>query len=307
VTPAELKQAAGVIRARLQGLALTGTVTVRSGSNLLLVRIDGRDHVSATATRLITESAELMFFDFEADLTGPSKDAKGNPVASPSLHDLLTQLEQQAPQGRPRAYYLFRSNTTRLLRGPTSTLQELLHPYGGKTPAGTNVLTAPAHEIIVACPAASGCLGATTSSATYYYALKHPELTGADLVRGRTHSDIGPVGNPVVLLQFTDHGSKVFEQITRAEAQRGTAKYRLAGKRGNPVDYVQHFAIVLDGVLESAPYIDFQQNPDGIPGPDAEIDMGPGATFRTAKNLALVLHSGALPFRLVLASQRAVP
>jgi SecD/SecF fusion protein len=248
-----------------------------------------------------------MFFDFEADLTGPSKDATGNPVASPSLHGLLTQLEQQAPKGRPRAYYLFRSKRTRLLRGPTSTLQELLRPYGGKTPAGTKVLTVPPHEIIVACPSASGCLGATTSSATYYYALTPPELTGADLVRGRTHADVGPVGDPVVLLQLTDHGSKVFEQITRAEAQRGAAKYRLAGKRGNHLNYVQHFAIVLDGVLDSAPYIDFQQNPDGIPGPNAEIDMGPGATFRAAKNLALVLHSGALPLQLVVASKRAVP
>jgi SecD/SecF fusion protein len=318
VTPAELEQAAGIIRARLRGLALTGTVTVRSGSDLLVVRIAGRDHVSATAIRLITESAQLMFFDFEADLTGPSKDAKGNPVASPSLYRLLTQLEQQTPRGAPQGYYLFRSKTARLLRGPTSTLRELLRPDGGQTPAGTRVLTVPAHEIIVACPGASGCLGATTSSATDYYALKYvplsgagqgsiPELTGADLVQRRTHSDVGTVGHPIVLLQFTDHGSKVFERITRAEAQRGAAKYGLAGKRGDHVNYVQHFAIVLDGVLESTPYIDFQQNPDGIPGPNAEIDIGPGATLRDAKNLALVLQSGALPLRLVVASKRAVP
>jgi len=63
---------------------------------------------------------------------------------------------------------------------------------------------------------------------------------------------------------------------------------------------------VLDGVLQSTPYIDFKQNPDGIPGPNAQIDMGNGGTFQDAKNLALVLQTGALPARFVLVSERAV-
>ena len=62
-----------------------------------------------------------------------------------------------------------------------------------------------------------------------------------------------------------------------------------------PTNYAQHFAIVLDGQLQSTPYIDFKQNPDGIPGPNAQIDMGQGGTFSDAKNLALVLQTGALP------------
>src|SRR5205085_9602618 len=55
------------------------------------------------------------------------------------------------------------------------------------------------------------------------------------------------------------------------------------------------FAIVLDQQLESTPYIDFQRNPDGIPGPNAEIDLGQGGSFKEAKDLALVLQTGALP------------
>ena len=61
------------------------------------------------------------------------------------------------------------------------------------------------------------------------------------------------------------------------------------------MNYAQHFAIVLDGQLESTPYIDFKQNPDGIPGPNAEIDLGQGGTIGEAKDLALVLQTGALP------------
>ena len=56
---------------------------------------------------------------------------------------------------------------------------------------------------------------------------------------------------------------------------------------------------MLDGVLQSTPYIDFKQNPDGIPGPNAQIDMGNGGTFKDAQNLALVLQTGALPVSFV--------
>ena len=52
---------------------------------------------------------------------------------------------------------------------------------------------------------------------------------------------------------------------------------------------------MLDGQLESTPYIDFKRNPDGIPGPNAEIDLGPGGSIKEAKDLALVLQTGALP------------
>ena len=34
----------------------------------------------------------------------------------------------------------------------------------------------------------------------------------------------------------------------------------------NPIDASQHFAIVLDNELVSAPYINFRENPDGIDG-----------------------------------------
>ena len=52
---------------------------------------------------------------------------------------------------------------------------------------------------------------------------------------------------------------------------------------------------MLDGQLESTPYIDFKRNPDGIPGPNAEIDLGQGGSIKEAKDLALVLQTGALP------------
>ena len=49
-------------------------------------------------------------------------------------------------------------------------------------------------------------------------------MTANDLNLSGTRQDYdtqGGGGNPIVLLSFTGHGKKKFEQITRAEAQRG--------------------------------------------------------------------------------------
>src|SRR5207248_445658 len=103
------------------------------------------------------------------------------------------------------------------------TLKELLKRYGGKTPAHGEVLKVPAHTIVVSCASSKGCLGAGvgSTSGAYYYLLKYfparktnpvPEMTGADLVLSGTRADFGQGNQPVVLLQFTNHGSDQFER-----------------------------------------------------------------------------------------------
>ena len=200
-----------------------------------------------------------------------------------------------------------------LLQGPADTQNELLKPYRGKVPANAQVLKVPANTTVVSCPVANGCIGSTATSpnGVYYYLFKYfpdrktgngpiPEMTGGDLVLSGTRADFGQTNNPVVLLQFTNHGSNQFERVTKDEWQRGRTKWELAGRPAVPAGqaspYVQHFAIVLDNQLQSTPYIDFTQSnlESGISG-NAEIDMGQGGTFQDAKNLALVLQTGALP------------
>jgi len=58
----------------------------------------------------------------------------------------------------------------------------------------------------------------------------------------------------------------------------------------------QHFAIVLDGVIRSFPSIDYEQYPNGISGSGGAQITGLGS-FSEAKNLALVLQTGALPVK----------
>ncbi|HXM70084.1 MAG TPA: hypothetical protein VN970_03055, partial [Thermoanaerobaculia bacterium] len=314
VDAAGMVTAQEIVQSRIDKLGVSSPEVRRQGSNQIVVELAGV-HDPAKAAALIGKTAQLQLFDFEADLTGPSTSSSGAPVATPSLYDLLIQVQKQAAKGSPEAYYLFRNKTTTkttpaakkggkptttttvkhsLVQGPANTLTELLRPYGGKAPASTQVMKVPDHATVVSCAEASGCLGVNTNAAispTYYYLLRYyptrktgagpvPEMTGSDLVRSGTTADFSQTtGLPVVLLQFTGHGAKEFGKITAAEAHRGQVLWQLAGSpaispTNNP--YAQHFAIVLDGQLQSTPYIDFKQNPDGIAGPNAEIDLGQG-------------------------------
>jgi SecD/SecF fusion protein len=339
LTADDMNRSISIMENRINKLGVSEPEIRKQGNDQIVIQIAGI-HDPAAAAKLIGKTAQLMLFDFENDLTGPSKDLNGNPVATPSLYDLLTQVQKQAAKGSPESYYLFHTKVVKVkstkkvkvkgkngktttvtkpvtksevkhslvkeANNPASTLNDLLKPFGEKVPAKDAILKVPAHTIIVSCQTATGCLGASvvSPSGSYYYLLEYfpnrtgntiPEMTGADLVLSGTRADFGTNGGPIVTLQFTNHGSSEFQKITRDEAQRGQTKYDLGGKQGDPTTYAQHFAIVLDGQLESTPYIDFKQNPQGIAGPNAEIDLGQGGSITEAKNLALILQTGALP------------
>jgi SecD/SecF fusion protein len=338
LTSEDLDRSVSIMQDRINRLGVSEPEIRKQGSDQIVIQLAGV-HDPAAAAKLIGKTAQLQLYDFESDITGPSVDANGNPVAQPTLYGLLAQVQKQAAKGSPEAYYLFRNKTRttttqkkttvtkngkkttvlkpvkttkvthKLIQGPANTKVALLKPYGGSQPAGTQIMLVPANRTVVNCLATTGCLGAgaagTSPSGTYYYLLKYypdrkanaiPEMTGGDLVLSGTRADFGQNNQPIVTLQFTGHGSRVFERITRDEWERGKRNYALAGSpAGQALNYVQHFAIVLDGELKSTPYIDFTNSSlqSGIAG-NAEIDLG-GGSFQEAKDLALVLQTGALP------------
>ena len=161
--------------------------------------------------------------------------------------------------------------------------------------------------VLVTCrPRARYCPGVDEEpQATYYYLFEDgPELTGDDIELKGTRQDFDPtVGEPVVLMQFTPAGAKKFEDVTLKLAERGRVLYNRHG--GERWIYMQQFAIVLDREIRSAPTIDFQENPAGIPGDTGAQIAGIGSV-REAKELALVLRNGALPieFRIISTETR---
>jgi preprotein translocase subunit SecD len=127
--------------------------------------------------------------------------------------------------------------------------------------------------------------GTFTDGVDPKYQLGKVEITGADFTKAtavfRTSTNGATQGSTGWEVDFTlnKSGAGKFSEATK----------RLVNKQ---------LAIVLDGVVESAPVVQGQ-----IPNGSGVITLGTGATTaageREAKNLAVVLNSGSLPVQLV--------
>ena len=140
----------------------------------------------------------------------------------------------------------------------------------------------------------------------YYVLRDNVALKGTDIKNPEQNFDqgTGGSGQPIVTFDFTGKGRQVWQDVTREIAQRGQEALNPA--LGVTADAArQHFAIVLDNRLISVPYIDFQQNPDGIDARNGSQIEG-GFTIGSAQELANLLKTGALPVRLELISQSQV-
>src|SRR5262249_648015 len=112
----------------------------------------------------------------------------------------------------------------------------------------------------------------------------------------------GGSGLPDVNFGFSSHGRKVFERVTKEVAERGQ-NAQLPGVSKAAAE--QHFAIVLDEQVITAPSIDYTQYPEGIDSSNGSQITG-GFTLTSAQNLADELQSGSLPIKLELISQSQV-
>jgi SecD/SecF fusion protein len=299
-----------IMRSRIDKLGVSEPEIRKQGSNQIVIQLAGVHDVNKAA-RIIGTTAQLQFYDLEADVTGPSKSA-GNVVPSGNLFQLLTAVKNDAKKGTPTAYYLFNAKK-RLVAGPEDTQKTLLDTprLKGKVPKGFTVLAVPEKTTVISCDVTTGCPGVQTgqTSPTVYYLFKFeplnathpvPEATGNDLKLSAIRADISTTGQGnVVQLGFTGEGASKFHDITREEAIRGANAANAAGQTGSDLStvtqFAQHFAIVLDGELKSTPYIDYKQNPDGIDPSGGGAEISNINSFSEAKDLALVLQTGALP------------
>jgi preprotein translocase subunit SecD len=139
----------------------------------------------------------------------------------------------------------------------------------------------PADKSVIHWSTASG-----NSTDQWFLVTTPPELTGSMLTGAQTGFDKN--NNPKVDMQFNDQGATVFSEVTGRMAETA----QITG-----VD--QRLAIVLDGNVESAPRV-----LEAIDGGRAEITGK--FTLDEARNLALVLQTGALPVELKAVSQNSI-
>jgi SecD/SecF fusion protein len=299
---ADLDRSVDIMRNRVDKLGVAEPTVTKQGDDQISIQMPGIRNPE-DAARLIGKTAKLELYDLEADLVPPvSIDRQQFPIATPSLHDLLAQVQGRATDATPERWYLF-DDKKKLVAGPavkreTLLESEVVQRQGGELPKGWKAFAVPENTTVISCPAESGCIGARVPAPAYYYLVKHdpdrgiPEMTGEDLKLSGTRQDFDTTTNqPIVTMQFTDAGENKFADITREEAIRGR---RFTTLYGGGEDVFQHFAIVLDREIQSTPYIDFRQNPNGIAGGNGAQITGIGS-IKEAKDLALVLQTGALP------------
>src|SRR3954462_2540704 len=127
LTTDDITRSIYIMRNRIDKLGVAEPEIRKQGTNQIVIQLAGV-HDPAAAAKLIGKTAVLEFYDFEADLTGPSvrSGLTPLPVASPSLYSLLSAPATQtlAGKGTPLQWYLFDASK-RLVAGPTPT-KELL-------------------------------------------------------------------------------------------------------------------------------------------------------------------------------------
>src|SRR5438876_655722 len=306
-----LDRSVSIMRQRVDKLGVAEPEIRKQGSNQIVIELAGV-HDPAKAASIIGKTAQLELYDLETSVTGPSLTPSGNPQETTSLYGLLSASQSLAKSGQPEGYYAFGKNKVKSV-GPANTRAAALRQakQASLKPPFT-VLALPHDTVVVTCDSTEVvCPGnlpqqgnaiPPPAKGSYYYLFIHnpdlkkvddvkgvPELTGSDLKLSRTRQDVDPTTNqPVVLMQFTGSGSHKFQQVTSEEYNRGH------NRNGLP----QHFAIVLDREIRSFPQIDPTKSDlaGGISG-NAEIS-GIGS-IGEAKDLALVLQTGALPVNFV--------
>lgn len=108
---------------------------------------------------------------------------------------------------------------------------------------------------------------------------KRTELSGKDVAMARVTID--PQSNqPAVSLKFNNQGGRKFDRLTKANVKK-------------------RFAILLEGVVQSAPVIQ-----ERISGGTAQITGS--FTPEEARNLAIVLRAGALPAPIKVVEERSI-
>jgi preprotein translocase subunit SecD len=308
VTPAGMQTAQQIVERRVSKIGVSSS-QVKIHGDELVIQYGGTPAPSEFA-HIAGTVGQLQIFDFEPSLEPPTVSANQQPTPLPSLYTLLKAVQSRADKGSAQAYYLFKANATHsLLHGPASSVQQLLSSYkAGKQPADTVVLKVPANTEPVRCAGATSCPGAgsngTSKSGTYWYLFNgSPALTGKDLVESGIAANVAAnSGRPIVTLQFTHHGSRAFRRITEAEFNRGRVNAGQAGQLGATnanilATYAGHNAIVLDGELKETPYIDYTDEAlsQGIVGAAQIVEP----STSVAKDTALILQSGSLPYTFV--------
>jgi SecD/SecF fusion protein len=336
-----LNRAIDIMRKRVDSLGVAEPEIQRTGSDEIDVALPNVSN-AGRAQAQVGKTALLYFYDWEPNVIGPDGNpapteatVTGGANAASSVSGLVQYKAVQRAAKRPA---ILRKNATTLQPGctpeqkegciygswylldtkhekmlcsggtPTCAPEETeqnLYADGYKPPKGSTpkaVRVNPGTIVVQARPVEGANGKVTQASPNSWYVLNDdPVLTGSDIKNPAEGSE-SESGTPDVNFGFTSHGQSVFQKVTKEISQRGQ-EAQLPGVSKEAA--LQHFAIVLDGQVITAPSIDFTKYPEGIDASTGSQISG-GFTLTSAENLADELQSGALPIKLNLISQSQV-
>jgi SecD/SecF fusion protein len=319
VTGEAVERTLDIMRKRVDQLGVAEPEIQRSGPDQIDVSLPDVKNADEAAQQVGT-TAQLYFYDWEPNVLGrgckpaptdagvTGGPAAGGGTGALSQYDAITRAASCPARASATAttnglFYLVDEKAKRVLAGPGETRDDVNQEIENKNiPRGDNqkVVEIKQGTIIVRAESADD----KKPSNRFYVLRDQPALSGNDIRNPEQNFDSGAggSGSPIVTFEFSDRGRTQWQKTTRGIAQRGQEQF-IPGQ--DPQSAYQHFAIVLDNELVSVPFIDFQQNPDGIDGRNGSQIEG-GFTIESAQRLANLLKTGALPIKLDLISASQV-
>jgi SecD/SecF fusion protein len=351
VDRASLDRAVEVMRRRVEGLGVVPASIRVKGAHQISVELPDASNVQP-AQEIVAQTGQLYFYDWEANVVGPSGTTGPNSGALtggeepasvgsglPEYNAVLRGAERP-PILRPNdttlqpgctaaqvhgciygSWYLLDTKHQKMLCpggelicGPVDTKAELYADHD-RPPAGATFKVMhvnPGTVLVQAHPEESDNRIVKSAPNSFYVLNDDPVLSGEDINNPR-QSLFSPqqgllnkgegTGQPDVVFGFSSsHGQMVFERLTREIAHRGINE-QLPGVPNTRA--LQHFAVVLDEQVISAPSIDYTQYPEGIDATHGSQLTG-SFTLSSARKLADELRSGSLPIKLELISSSRV-
>ena len=322
--PDAMQRSIDLMQERVNAFGVSEAEINQAGRDQIEVNLPGVDNAEEAAAQ-VGSTAQLFFYDWEANIlnedckTEPDQNANGRqPVVGlrtaveqaskcteVGIGRGLDPLNDDSPGGQSEAgveprFYVFNKADKKPFNGGQSysSRQDALDSLEDNERANAEVLEVPAGVLVLRAerPSEDG-----PKPDRWWVIQDRPGLSGTEIRNPEQSFDQGVNNQPIVSFSFTDKGRKAFQAITRKVAQRG-ADNALGGP---PIQTSQHFAIALDNELISAPYINWQENPDGIDGGTGAQISG-SFTITSAQNLAKLLKIGALPLKLTEISRSQV-
>ncbi len=320
-TPDTIQRTIEVMRERVDNLGVAEPEIQQSGNDQVSVALPDVSNLEE-AVKQVGTVAQLAFYDWEPNVIGSDgKPDPSNPAvtggggggdassgAALSLYQALARAEKRPAKAEANnsrdgsLFYAVERKTKKTFGLGEETRAEALANVPAAQRDTAEVIEVKPDTVVVRADNRD-----SAAKADKWFVLKDDvALEGKELKDPEQNFNSGPGGDnsPIVTFRFTDKGRKIWEQVTKRIAERGAASVGiLPGQSAQ--DVVQHFAIVLDNELVSTPFIDFQQNPEGIDARNGSQIEG-GFTIQSAQELANVLKTGALPVQLDLISSSQV-